>query len=208
MAKVPQPKAVRTRDKDAKIASIMAATLRLIERDGYENVTSRDIAGESGVSNGLVFKYFPGGKPAIVRALSLKIMREILELHMPVEADFDDFPGFLRATFSRVVAYGKKNRRIFTAITIASLTDKEVFEDIEETADYDETALPSFFSQFREIGTGRIRQQPEFVGQWLEVTNAVILHHLMYPSAFATDENLVDVLVNISLKLWDCDEKA
>jgi AcrR family transcriptional regulator len=206
MVKALPQKAPRTRDKEAKIAAITEATLSLIEEKGYDNVTSRDIAGAAGVSNGLVFKYFPGGKPAIARALSLRMMREIVELHMPGSADFDDFPGYLRSTFPRVLAYGKKNSRIFSAITIASLVDEEVFEGIEETDDYDENALPSYFSRFPAIGADRIRRQPELITQWLEITNAVILHHLLYPSAFTIDEKLIDTLVFISLKLWDCED--
>lgn len=208
MVQVPQPKAVRTRDKKAKIVRIMDATLRLIEKNGYDQVTSREIAKEADVSNGLVFKYFPRGKPAIVRAIGLRLSRDVLGLLMPGAVDFEDFPGSIRVIISRIIAYERNNDRILTAISIASLTDKTVFEGIEEAIDYDETALPAYFSRFKGMNITRIERQPDLVTQWLEIVNAVILHHLLYPSAFATDEKLIDALVKISLKLWDYEDES
>lgn len=202
MARETQPSGGRTRDKEAKIASILDATLRLIEEKGYEGVTSRDIAQEAGVSNGLVFRYFPGGKPGIVKALSLRFASDTLKLYRYDEADFDDFPGFLRTVLCRVISYNQEHYQILAAITIVLLADKKITLSSEDEINFDLAPLVDFYGQFKGIDTSRLENPGEFVTQWLEILNAVIIHHMAYLSAFGTDEKLIDALVNLSLRLW------
>ncbi len=63
----------------------------------------------------------------------------------------------------------------------------------------------TFIGKFKGINLNGHKNLREFTTQWLEVLNAMIMHHLFYPSAFTTDEKLVDMLVEISVKLWDYD---
>ena len=203
MAEARQQTTARTRDKEAKIARILDATLRLIEVKGYDGVTSRDIAREAGVSNGLVFRYFPGGKPAIVKALSLRFARDTLHLYTSCKPDPDDFPRYLRTVLSSVIAYDREHYQMFAAITTVLLADKRVVLGPEDQIFFNPAALADFYGQFKGLDIGRLENPGEFVTQWLEIVNAVILHHLAYLSAFGTDEKLIDALVNLSLKLWD-----
>jgi len=58
------------RDKPAKIRKIVSTTKKLVSERGYSAVTTHHIAEEAGVSVGLVYKYFPGGKPITVKIFS------------------------------------------------------------------------------------------------------------------------------------------
>ena len=201
-----QQKKARTRDKEGKITGIIEATASLIEANGYSNVTTRDIARAAGVSNGLVFKYFPGGKPEIVKEIvSRKFVLDILKIYMPDSAEFSDFQGYLRKALYDSIGYARKHHEIYTALTIASLSDKKFFNGIEDTIIIDDTAMKTFIGKFKGINLDGRKNLQEFTTQWLEVINAMIMHHLFYPSAFETDEKLVDMLVEISVKLWDHD---
>jgi AcrR family transcriptional regulator len=46
-------------DPAARREQILAATLRLVARDGFARVTLRDVAAEVGVVHGLIRHYFP-----------------------------------------------------------------------------------------------------------------------------------------------------
>ena len=208
MGKKSQQKTTRIRDKDAKISSIIDATASLIEANGYANVTTRGIARAADVSNGLVFKYFPEGKTDIVKAIvAKKFVFEILNIYMPETAQFDDFEGYLRNALPASIAYARRYREIYTAITIASLSNGRFFEGLEDKIVVDETAIQTFLSKFKDINLDDHKNLTEFTLQWLDVLNGAIMHHLFYPSAFTTDEKLVDMLVEISLKLWDFKKK-
>jgi AcrR family transcriptional regulator len=207
MGKKLQQKTARVRDKDAKIASIIDATISLIEANGYSNVTTREIARAANVSNGLVFKYFPDGKPEIVKAiLSKKFVLEVLNIYTPDTAEFDDFPGYMRKALSDSIAYARRHREIYTAITIASLSDTKFFEGLEDKIIVDESAIQIFLGKFNGINLEGRKNLWEFTAQWLDLLNGAIMHHLFYPSAFTTDDKLVDMLVEISLKLWGYDK--
>ena len=85
------------RNKDAKIETITEATVLLIETKGYEKVTIRDIAESAGVSVGLIYKYFPGGKfDILVKGLGLQTIESLLSMKQPENIDYDDFPGYMR----------------------------------------------------------------------------------------------------------------
>jgi AcrR family transcriptional regulator len=45
-------------DPEDRRAEILAAAVKLAERDGYQNITRRDIAGKARVSESLVSHYF------------------------------------------------------------------------------------------------------------------------------------------------------
>ena len=68
------------RDKDAKIQRIISITKDLIEKNGYNNVSIRNIAKESDVSIGLIYKYFPKGKIDILKHLSLQNIEGIFQI--------------------------------------------------------------------------------------------------------------------------------
>ena len=206
MAEEQQPKK-RTRDKDAKIAGIIDAMMRLIEVRGYAGITSRDIAKEAGVSNGLVFKYFPDGKPGILKELGIRCRRDAFSFHMPDKVDFNDFPGFLRTALKAYIAHERKYIHLYWALTTAIQADKELYSSFEDFSRIDQEAMLAFFVRFKHTKIGHVKDPGVFVNQWIFMVDATIDHHLLYPIAFASDEELVDKLVEFSVKLWDYSPK-
>ena len=62
---------IKRRDKEAKIQRIIQVTRQLLEKSDLGQLTIRDIAKEANVSIGLIYKYFPEGKPAIIKEIGL-----------------------------------------------------------------------------------------------------------------------------------------
>jgi AcrR family transcriptional regulator len=94
----------RTAQGDAAKEQLYATALRLIGERGYEATTLRDIAGEAGVSVGLLYRYFPN-KRAVLMALydELSADFEREAFGMP-EGRWADRVVFALATSLRVLA--------------------------------------------------------------------------------------------------------
>jgi AcrR family transcriptional regulator len=84
------------RDKEAKIQRIISITKKLIEKNGYNNVSIRDIVKEAEVSIGLIYKYFPKGKIDILKQLSYQNIDEVFQINKQHKIDFEDFPGYMK----------------------------------------------------------------------------------------------------------------
>jgi AcrR family transcriptional regulator len=173
------------RDKEAKVDGILASTKRLIEDEGYENVTVRDISREAGVSIGLIYKYFPEGKPG-----------------RPEHIDFNDFPGYLKGFFTANLAYYRNNRRFLSALSIATITDSKIFEGHEDIGEEKMRAITGFFGSFPGVDFSDKGEPWQFLAKWSALTKSIMLYNTVYPSPFESDEELVELLVRISLMMW------
>lgn len=60
-----------TKQKEDKVAKILAATLEILARKGYENTTINDIAGRAKISRGLLHYYFEDKEDLVAQALTL-----------------------------------------------------------------------------------------------------------------------------------------
>jgi len=70
-------KKTRQESKKTTIQKILRTTRTMILRDGYNAITTTKIANEADISVGIIYSYFPEGKPAIAK----EIFREgIIEL--------------------------------------------------------------------------------------------------------------------------------
>jgi AcrR family transcriptional regulator len=90
------PKQARSR---ARVASVMDAAERILEREGAAALTTARIAGEAGVSVGSLYQYFPD-RGAIIDALARRYMDEFERLmdalaERAVAERWDDLPGAL-----------------------------------------------------------------------------------------------------------------
>jgi AcrR family transcriptional regulator len=79
-------------DPAARREQILAATLRLVARDGFARVTLRDVAAEVGVVHGLIRHYFPTREQLVAAAFDAAVLaelegdEEVAERVEPVEA--------------------------------------------------------------------------------------------------------------------------
>ncbi|WP_136707548.1 TetR family transcriptional regulator C-terminal domain-containing protein [Agromyces sp. H66] len=79
-------------DPAARRDQILAATLRLVARDGFARVTLRDVAAEVGVVHGLIRHYFPTREQLMAEAFDAAVLaelegdEEVAERVEPVEA--------------------------------------------------------------------------------------------------------------------------
>jgi AcrR family transcriptional regulator len=192
------------RDKKAKIISIQDAMCTLIETKGYENVTIRDIAEAAGVSIGLIYKYFPGGKFDILKEISYRYTDELLMTNQSENIDFNDFPGYIRNVIRSMQQYTKNNISLSKALIIAALLDGEIADEIKNMDFKNEyyKAVSKLFCSFNGVEIGD-KDPLEVLMDWGIAIKGIIHCDVIY-SLFLikSEESLTDLMVDISLKIW------
>ena len=199
---VPDDKKMITRDKEAKISSIIDATRRLIETMGYEKVMIRDIAEAADVSVGLIYKYFPGGKfDIIVKGFGAQEIGNVMMLSQPENIDFKDFPGYMRDFMKNYIMIANENKALIKALIAAGLYGGEISEAVKKVDIKDYMAVSEFFGRFNGVDL-KGKDMAELLLKWGIAIKGIIIFDLVYPMTFKTDEALADLLVDISLMIW------
>ena len=189
------------RDKEAKIQRIIQSTKTLVEEKTYSTVSIRDIAKKADVSIGLIYKYFPNGKFDILKQLSSKHLDENFMMKQPEKIDFADFPDYIRKVNKNMLELHRKNVKLIKAFTVAALMEDKVLEDIKSVSAEDYVSISEFFSRFDGIKISD-KDHVNILNEWSLAIKSLIFYSTMFPTIFKDDKSLLDMLVDISLKIW------
>lgn len=190
----------KRRNKEAKIRRIIQATKQLLERSDLNQLTIRDIAKEAEVSIGLIYKYFPEGKPAIIKEIGLTTIHNFTDILENIDKKAE-FPDFLISFIRSILEHTAKNKRLLRATTVMALTDIEVLKGYEMINEQELKPLTDRLICFKGI------QVPEnnsllFTAKWVDVILSAINHYTLYPTPFESDKEIITMLTDISLKIW------
>lgn len=133
----------------------------------------------------------------------MRFATELTAAGRPENVDFDDFPCFLSNLFRKTLEYHKANRSFLIALAVAAIQDRSVFEKFEEIGEKDLGDIVGFFSRFQGVDFADKGEPWLFIAKWSDVTKSIIQHHTIYPRPFDSDDELVELLVKISLMMWD-----
>lgn len=176
------------RDKDEKIRKIYDTFAELVNAVGYEKVTTSRIAGEAGISVGIVYHYFPEGKPAIAAGLYERNFMKVMNLEA-----FDGMdPGRLEAQIRDHLGIHRGNIELYRAFDHAILTNRDLFQNLKrERREMIETRMEQLG------GHGASDERIEAYLTAYNVVDAVIHRHLFVDPVFQTDEELVTFLTKL-----------
>jgi len=189
-----------TRDKKGKINAIIDSTRLLIDTMGYGTVTIRDIAVSAGVSVGLIYKYFPNGKFDIIKEISSRYVDERL-IQQPETVDFNDFPGYMRAVIENMQQFIKENSSLVKALTVAVLLDSEIVEEAKKVDIRDYNDISEFFGRFDGVNVSD-NNSLEVLTDWIVMVKGIIIFSTIYPVSLRSEEALIDLMTDLSLKIW------
>ena len=190
------------RDKEAKIQRIISITKNLIEKNGYNNVSIRDIVKEAEVSIGLIYKYFPKGKIDILKQLSYQNIDEVFQINNQNKIDFEDFPGYMKETIKKMFKLHEKNIKLIKAFTIAALMEDTILEDIKTINVEDYSIVTEFFNKFIGVKISN-KDSEKILTEWSITTKSLMLQNSIFPTIFNNDKSLINMLIDISLKIWN-----
>ncbi len=199
---IPGDKKAINRDKEAKIGAITEATRVLIETIGYERMTIRDIAEKADVSVGLIYKYFPGGKfDILVKGIGARDTDLLLNLKHPEVIDFDDFPGYMRTLIKNMSQTFNNNSAMVKTLVAATLLEGKIAEDVKNIDMQDYSAISKFFGSFKGVDIGG-RDPIKLLLYWGTAIKGTLISCLIYPMQPEDEEAIIDLLVDLSLRIW------
>jgi AcrR family transcriptional regulator len=189
-------------DEKEKIISIQDAARILIEAKGYENVTIQDIAESACVNIDIIYKYFPGGKFDILKGIGYRYMDKLLMIKQPETVDFNNFPGYMRDIIKNMQQIYKDNSSLIKGLTMAALVDGEIVDEVKKMDIKDYKAISEFFARFNGVNIGN-KDPLELLMYWGITVKGIILFNMIYPVPLKNEEVLTDLMVDLSLRIWD-----
>ncbi|MFX0064794.1 MAG: TetR/AcrR family transcriptional regulator [Candidatus Hermodarchaeota archaeon] len=190
----------RTRNKPRKIKKLKEATMKLIAERGYSEITTHDIAKEADVSVGLVYKYFPGGKPDLVRALAKKFSEEILGEEELTNLTQEMFSEAISNIVERLVIVHRKNDKLIAAIQQTATLNIELSKDLIQ----EKYELNPFKRILEKMYFNSFNDKKELL-EWSKILASMIdsrIHqHVIYYGS-EEDQRIIKTLTNFILWIF------
>lgn len=185
------------RDKDAKVRLIFETFAELVNRNGYDKLSTRHMAEAAGISVGTIYHYFPGGKHAIASRYIDRVTDELFDPSIFGRLGEGDLVGFLEELVRGYLSVHKENLEIHRAIDQAILADSDVYRrNLEATT----ANISRVVAELKGVGLyGDIPESSVFNGFVLlfNVLEALVHRHLFFYPLYETEEELVVFLVGI-----------
>jgi len=198
---------IKKRDKEAKIKKIVQVALKMIREKGYTETTTNHIAKAANVSIGLVYKYFPDGKPGIIKEVARRSYREVIDEKVLSQITPDNLEKLLRGWLFATIRLHRKDKALMEAYEIAYLSNKEVFDDFYELIGGDLNPIPKILDRLEEIGIPNVDKMRKFQKPLILITDSIIHRHIFEMKIFDTDEELVDFLIDTFLSILQIGKK-
>jgi len=170
----------------------------MIENKGYISTTTNHIAKKVGVSIGLIYKYFPGGKADIVRAISQREYEKIIEKSLISGLESKDFSNLVEKTLTEFVLQHRKNERLISAMEIAFLSNKypETYTDLMIPTVNPILTIIRYYFKDKEKSIKEFNQKIIIL---LNLIDSIVHRHVIYTEIFESDKKLVLFLTDFTL---------
>jgi len=195
-------KGLYVRDKEEKINIILDTFKTLVIENGYDNLSTRHIAKSAGISVGIIYHYFPSGKPSIAMRYLERITQSIFDPELFIGASDEEGQRKLYTDFIRkhLVSH-KENLAIHRALDQAILGSEEVRKCNSEIIRMNLKKVAEDLMNrglYKEIPPLYVIKR--FIVNF-KLIEAVIHRHLLVEPFFDSDNELVEFLTKVFLSL-------
>jgi AcrR family transcriptional regulator len=184
-----------SREKEGKRRLILDTFAKIVNENGYDSLSTRDIAKEAGIGVGTIYHYFPDGKHSIAMGYMERLTQNIFNPEMFMSATDDKNLKKLYQTFiMNHLKLHRENLELHRAIDQAILADPKVRE---QNSMIIKKNLESATFQLIRGGMFSADQSIQVIRNFLfnfHLIEAVIHRHLLVDPFYETDEELVEVL--------------
>lgn len=190
------------RDKEEKKEKIIEAFYKLVQRKGYGNITTNDVADVAGVSVGTVYRYFPQGKPSIIKNSFSKTSEQFVDKDAFSQISQENLREVISKHLQESIKSHRENIKSHIAMEVAILSNRELFQDLQGI-------IREFFSEivqelqekspyFKQIPYQELLESMLFMNNLFE---AFIHRHIFFSPIYKSDEELVDFLSKLYMKV-------
>lgn len=185
-----------TRNKEEKIRLIFETFADLVNRNGYDSLSTRHIAKAAGISVGTIYHYFPGGKHAIASRYIDLVTDELYDPNI-FKLGEKGLREFFEELIRKYVIAHQKHIEIHRAIDQAILADPDVYRRNREATKLN---IIRVVTELRDMGLYSSFPEPIVLNSFILLFNVleglIHRHFFIYP-LFETEEELVEFLVEL-----------
>jgi AcrR family transcriptional regulator len=206
-------KADKRGNRELSIKKIVKATEEVIEEKGYFDTKIKDIHEKADVSIGLIYKYFPKGKPEIIIEIMKRepIFQGITNItddriNQILNLPSKEFVKAVKRVFIAIIQTHRKQAIYGPAVERAMQSNKELYAELYELSNSNMALIPviSRILQKFNYPEERLEQRSELI---IHTIDSLIHRHTFYGEIVDTDEELADYLTELFLKFVGFDNK-
>ncbi|MFX1411909.1 MAG: TetR/AcrR family transcriptional regulator [Promethearchaeota archaeon] len=185
------------RNKDEKIKLIFQTFIDLVNKYGYNKVSTRHIAKKAQISVGTIYRYFPKGMPSIASGFYNFTLDKILDLNQFAIINEDNLIKLFQIFIRNHLNSHRENLELYKAFNQAMMSNKELFSNqekmIREMIEESINKLQQL-DFFKKIPQEKILKKTMLIFSFLE---AIIHRHLFVMPLFETDDELIELLTRL-----------
>jgi len=187
----------RRRNKAAKIEAILQTSVALFKKQGYAVTTTNQIAAEAGVSIGLLYKYFPGGKPDIARK-AVENVREMILSEELEEATAENAAAVLHHALLRFIKGHRQVSANLAAYEMAVLEDPETADLGRELFAIGTDSVVTILTKL--TGGKDSKNLRKWANVMFHIIDSVTHRQVLHEALAVSDEQLADTLTQIIIR--------
>jgi AcrR family transcriptional regulator len=173
---------------------ILVIAEKLIESEGYVNVSARTIAKKANVSVGTLYHHFPRGKMEIVLAIADKYS-EILGMSEFLADPNADPKVWLRKNLE----LNQKKKAFITAMEIEAMSRPDkvealIKENIEKRKETQKSLIKAYNMMERFAGKKLSIERAQLMQK---VLKAIMRRHIVFGNLFGSDNEFIDLFFKI-----------
>jgi AcrR family transcriptional regulator len=184
-------------DKNAK-DKIIETSIRMIEHQDYNKITTNHIARKAGVSIGTLYYHFEKGKPDIIKEIVKRGYAEFLDETNLKNLTLKRLPEFLKSFLMRYLEQHRQNESFLIATEAAFLSNRKLFKDYEYIQN-ELKLVPLVSNVLKRLGYPEKKDLDEISKFLLFLIDSIIHRHIIYEGLFFNDEELISYLADIIL---------
>jgi AcrR family transcriptional regulator len=188
---------LREQSKQDSIKRILDVSKNMILEGNYFTTTTRRIAKAANISIGLVYKYFPKGKPEIAFEICKREYSEFLKKNKFPQLTAKNIPQIIREVLKNFVQFHTERAQLIAALDIAFLSKKSNMLDFDEADILEMNPIPKILTQRYKSDSNKLMKIKKMNTILLNTIESIIHRHVNYSRIFDSDEELVDFLVYI-----------
>lgn len=179
---------------------IITVTKELIEGTGYNEVTTSRIAEAAGLSVGIIYRYFPEGRDAIVRAIMKEGFTEIIDAIDITKMRRGNVSQSIHKMISHLIENHRKNEALLNAAAIAYLTNRMIFADPIYLNKNEHVKLRNILKKMKELKIISSDIEEKTIDQILSFIDGVIHYHIIFSPILKDDKHLAEFLTELIIK--------
>ena len=196
----------RVRDKEQKIAKIIQTFLNLIEKNGYDKVSTNHIADKARVAIGTIYKYFPKGKIDILKTMfkmgiERKMNDEIIPRLEILNIDELRESEYYRNLLLHIIDEHHKGKFIVKAIESECLVNKSFYSELRELLLIETNKDFDLIEYFLPDAEKYIEDHEKKIYRISRLKELLIHRHILFPDLFESDEECANIIIELVIAL-------